>query len=195
MKILIFSIVTMIQLYTTILVMRIWMQLVKIDFYNPLSQLIIKITKIVIDPVNKLIPNINRIDTTALFVSYILTLINTLFLIIITNNLSFVKITILPICLIQILVYSGKLIFWSILMRTLLSWTNNKNSQIYNVLIQLTEPLMLPVRKIIPLISGLDFSSVFLMLTLLLLNKIRFNILFCIDSNIANLLRSFKYLI
>jgi YggT family protein len=69
---------------------------------------------------------------------------------------------------------SGLLNFYSllILIRALLSWFSpNQNNQIYIWLIKLTEPVLGPIRKIIPL-QGIDISPIIAILLINVVNKV-----------------------
>lgn len=105
-----------------------------------------------------------------------------------TNTLALISITLLPISFIQLLTYVGKLIFWLILIRAILSWISQGRNPIDYMLMQLTEPLMSPIRRIIPAMGGLDFSAMIVMLILIALNYLRLDILLFIDPTITSIL-------
>ena len=57
--------------------------------------------------------------------------------------------------------------FFTILIRVIMSWVNpNPNNPIYIVLAQLTEPLLRPVRRIIPIMGGFDLSPLVVLILL-----------------------------
>lgn len=152
MQFLTFIVPTIIQLYIIILLLRVWMQWVKADFYNPFSQFVVKVTQPIVGPLRRLIPAVGAIDTATLLVAYILTVANILFVMWATNTLALISITLLPLSFIQLLTYAGKLVFWLILIRAILSWISQGRNPIDYMLMQLTEPLMSPIRRIIPLL-------------------------------------------
>lgn len=65
---------------------------------------------------------------------------------------------------------AGYLIFWVMIIRALMSWISQGRSPIDYVMYQLTEPLMAPIRRIIPAMGGIDFSAMVVILILYLLN-------------------------
>lgn len=79
MQFLTFIVPTIIQLYIIILLLRVWMQWVRADFYNPFSQFVVKVTQPIVGPLRRLIPAVGAIDTATLLVAYILTVANILF--------------------------------------------------------------------------------------------------------------------
>ncbi|SPP32497.1 hypothetical protein ARAF_2665 [Arsenophonus endosymbiont of Aleurodicus floccissimus] len=194
MQFLTFIVPTIIQLYIIILLLRVWMQWVRADFYNPFSQFVVKITQPIVGPLRRFIPAIGAIDTATLLVAYILTIANILFVMWATNTLALISIALLPISFIQLLTYAGKLVFWLILIRAILSWISQGRNPIDYMLMQLTEPLMSHIRRIIPAMGGLDFSAMIVMLILIALNYLRLDILLFIDPTIASILYSVGYL-
>lgn len=188
MQFLTFIVPTIIQLYIIILLLRVWMQWVRADFYNPFSQFVVKVTQPIVGPLRRFIPAIGAIDTATLLVAYILTVANILFVMWATNTLALISITLLPLSFIQLLTYAGKLVFWLILIRAILSWISQGRNPIDYMLMQLTEPLMSPIRRIIPAMGGLDFSAMIVMLILIALNYLRLDILLFIDPTITSIL-------
>lgn len=194
MQFLTFIVPTIIQLYIIILLLRVWMQWVRADFYNPFSQFVVKTTQPIVGPLRHFIPAIGAIDTATLLVAYILTIANILFVMWATNTLALISIALLPISFIQLLTYAGKLVFWLILIRAILSWISQGRNPIDYMLMQLTEPLMSPIRRTIPAMGGLDFSAMIVMLILIALNYLRLDILLFIAPTITSILYSVGYL-
>ena len=62
MNTLTFLLSTVIELYTMALLLRVWMQWSRCDFYNPFSQFIVKITQPIIGPLRRIIPPMGPID-------------------------------------------------------------------------------------------------------------------------------------
>ncbi|PPS64901.1 hypothetical protein CRX72_03795 [Pantoea sp. BRM17] len=63
----------LIDLYVMVLLLRIWMQWSRCDFYNPLAQFVVKITQPVIKPLRRVLPAIGPIDTASLLLAFVLT--------------------------------------------------------------------------------------------------------------------------
>ncbi|WP_109399049.1 YggT family protein [Proteus sp. TJ1640] len=171
-----FVILTLLQLYTSVLLLRVWMQCVRADFYNPFSQFIVKITQPIVRPLRSVIPSIGPIDTASVLLAYILILIG----IIIPSYLSGTSIPfslMFPFAFIELLTAAGKMIFWLIIIRAILSWVSQGRNPIDHLLFQLTEPLMAPIRRIIPAMGGLDFSAMIVILVLYALNYLRVDVL------------------
>eukprot|EP00487_Bulimina_marginata_P009458 TRINITY_DN3883_c0_g1_i1.p1 TRINITY_DN3883_c0_g1~~TRINITY_DN3883_c0_g1_i1.p1 ORF type:complete len:111 (-),score=12.52 TRINITY_DN3883_c0_g1_i1:332-664(-) len=54
-----------------ILIIRVWLQWVKADFYNPLSQFIVKVSNPLVVPLRRIIPGLGGLDLATLLVAYV----------------------------------------------------------------------------------------------------------------------------
>jgi len=152
-----------------VLVLRVWLQLVRADFYNPISQFIVKITNPIVVPMRKLIPGFGGIDLATVVIAYLVATAK--FVIIpfinggpldlptsmIIGGLFFIK---------QI----GVLLFMAMLIMAIMSWVVQSYNPTMAILQQLTEPFLKPVRRIIPPIAGLDLSLIVVFLALNVIN-------------------------
>src|SRR5476651_586756 len=165
-----FLVKTLIDLYIMVLLLRIWMQWTRCDFYNPFSQFIVKITQPVIKPLRRVIPSIGPMDTASLLLAFILaTLKFPLELLIQLGGVSPDPIYLL-VGLLTLLKAAGQLVFWVIIIRSLMSWISQGRSPMDQVLYQLSEPMMAPIRRIIPAMGGIDFSAMVVILILYAFN-------------------------
>ncbi|AFH93085.1 TPA: YggT family protein [Providencia stuartii] len=188
MQTLLFVVTTIIQLYIFILLLRVWMQWVRADYYNPFSVFVVKATKPVITPLRRVIPSIGPIDTATVTIAFILSLVAIVFSLWITHTLALLSFSVIPISIILLLTYAGKLIFWMILIRAIMSWISQGRNPVDYLLYQLTEPLMAPIRRIIPAMGGLDFSAMIVMFILIALNYLRSDISLMIDPTLTGIL-------
>lgn len=168
---------TVIDLYVMILLLRIWMQWARTDFYNPLSQFIVKVTQPIVGPLRRVIPSLGPIDSSSLLVAFLLMTIKyPLLLLIQSGEISLSPYNLL-FGLISVIKSAGYLVFWVIIIRSIMSWISQGRSPMDYVLLQLTEPLMAPVRRIIPAMGGLDFSAMVVILVLYMLNYLGMDLL------------------
>lgn len=154
-----FLVKTIIDLYIMALLLRIWMQWVHCDFYNSFTQFIIKITQPIIWPLRQIIPSTEAIDSTSVLLALFLSIIKFPILTLIEINTITLEPVYLLIGLLVFLKSVGKLVFWIIIIRSLLSWMSQGHSPIDLVLYQLSEPLMSHIRRLLPSTGGIDFSS------------------------------------
>ncbi|MDA3135084.1 MULTISPECIES: YggT family protein [Enterobacteriaceae] len=166
MKTLTFLISTALELYTMVMLLRIWMQWARCDFYNPLAQFVVKATQPIVGPLRRILPSMGPIDTASLVMAFVLSLIKSMVL--------FMVITFQPIiwiaALLILLKTIGLLVFWVLLVMALMSWISRGRSPVEYVLMQLTEPLLSPIRRMLPAMGGIDFSPMVLVLLLYVLN-------------------------
>ena len=172
-----FLVKTVIDLYVMILLLRIWMQWARTDFYNPLSQFIVKVTQPIVGPLRRVIPSLGPIDSSSLLVAFLLMTIKyPLLLLIQSGDISLSPYNLL-FGLISVIKSAGYLVFWMIIIRSIMSWISQGRSPMDYVLMQLTEPLMSPIRRFLPAMGGLDFSAMVVILVLYMLNYLGMDLL------------------
>ncbi|QCR35074.1 YggT family protein [Nissabacter sp. SGAir0207] len=165
-----FLVKTLIDLYVMVLLLRIWMQWARTDFYNPFSQFVVRITQPVVGPLRRVVPSLGPVDSASLLLAFLLMTIKyPLLLLIQGGGLSLSPYNLL-FGLISVIKSAGYLVFWMIIIRSIMSWVSRGNGPMDYVLMQLTEPLMAPVRRVIPAMGGIDFSAMVVVLVLYLLN-------------------------
>jgi len=169
MQALIFLINTAFSLYLMVVLLRIWLQWARADFYNPLSQFVVKATNPLIIPLRRILPSIGKIDTASVFLALVLVIAQSICL----RYLAFGQVFIvnLMIMAIPLLIREAlTLFFWILIIRAIMSWFSQGNNPIEYLMHQLTEPVLRPVRRIIPPIAGLDLSVLVVIIALNVLN-------------------------
>ncbi len=149
-----------------VVLLRFLLQAVRADFYNPISQFVVKATNPFIVPLRKVIPGFAGFDWAAIALLIIVQIIAiTLSLLIAGYGLPYGSIAIWA-----VLGTSGlflKLYFWGLLISIIASWLA---PQSYNpalmLLRQILEPVMAPIRKVLPDMGGLDISPIILFLVI-----------------------------
>lgn len=192
-----FIILTFTQLYIIILLLRLWIKCNQINLDNLFFQFIFKTTQPILTFFINKFKNISFIEIYIILLAYILTLLNVLFVICITNNINLININLLIVSLIQLLTYLGKLIFWIISIKSVLNlFYQYKNTYINHILLQLTQPLILLIRRFMPVeLCGIDFSFFLITIVLIALNYLRLDILLFIDPNVTKLIYKFLNII
>ncbi|KMV71955.1 YggT family protein [Rosenbergiella epipactidis] len=165
-----FLVKTFIELYVLVLLLRIWMQWARCDFYNPLAQFVVKLTQPIIGPLRRIVPAIGPIDGASLLLAFILTTLKYPLLVAINHGGFSLSLSLLLIGVLSLLKAAGNLVFWVILIRSIMSWVSQGRSPVDYVLYQLTEPLMSPIRRWLPAMGGIDFSAMIVILILYALN-------------------------
>ncbi|AKF36854.1 YggT family protein [Yersinia enterocolitica] len=168
---------TVIDLYVMVLLLRIWMQWVHSDFYNPFSQFVVKITQPIVGPLRRVIPSLGPIDSASLLLAFLLMTIKYPLLVLIQSGSMSLSLYNLLFGIISLVKAAGYLIFWVMIIRALMSWVSQGRSPMDYLLHQLTEPLMAPIRRILPAMGGIDFSAMVVILILYLINYLGMDLL------------------
>lgn len=159
---LVFIIRTLVDLYIITFVLRIIMQWVRSDFRNPLTQFILRITNPLVIPLRRFVPPIGGLDTATLIVVVVLELIVTIVVTNLTcsgepNVLQVISMTVLRVVYLTLRVY-----LFIILIYVIMSWISPGT---YNPAARLMEsiaqPVLRPLRRLLPPIGGLDLSALF----------------------------------
>ncbi len=151
-----------------VLVIRVWLQLVRADFYNPLSQFIVKVSNPLVLPLRRVIPGFGGIDVATLVLAYLVASLKFI-LIPLLNGGGIDIISALFLGLLYLVKQTGVLLFMIMLVMALMSWVVQGYNPTQQIFHQLTDPVLRPIRRIIPSIGGLDLS---ILAAFLLLNVI-----------------------
>jgi YggT family protein len=165
-----FLVQTVTHLYLLTILFRFVLQQVRADFYNPLSQFIVRVTNPLVIPARRVIPSIGNIDTATLVVLLLVQCLVTWLLLEMVN----VSVS-LDAYLLFVALRLVHLTLWlytiSLLLYVILSWVAQAAySPIAMLLGQVVGPILRPVRRILPSISGVDLSP---LVVLLLLQALR----------------------
>lgn len=154
------------NLFIYVVLLRFLLQLVRADFYNPLSQFVLKATQPVLKPLRRIIGGAGGIDWSSLLLAAALVLLrNYLFGSAMAYQLGMWLA--LPIDLTLLLI---DVLIVSLFGRMLLSWVDPyQGHPMQRPLVQLTEPVIRPFRRIIQPIGGFDLAPMFGLLLLYLL--------------------------
>lgn len=158
----IYLIQTLGSLYLLIVLLRFLLQLVRADFYNPLSQFIVRATKPLLMPLRRLIPGYGGLDFASLVLGIAIQLVM-LILIILLMGYALPNILLLVSwAAIGVLALFVKIFFFALIISVILSWVAQGSYNPAVILInQLCEPILAPIRKILPAMGGLDLSPIF----------------------------------
>ena len=160
---------TIAGLYLLFVVARFLLQVAKADFYNPISQAVFKATDPMVRIFRNFIPGYRGIDFSSLILAFVVQFIAipvTIFLYggSIPSVSFIITWSFIGVINFIVLFYYYALIA-SIVMSFIMMFSGNMNPHPILLLVwQITEPIMSPVRRIIPPMGGLDFSPIFIFL-------------------------------
>lgn len=164
-----YLITTLFDLYLMIVILRVWLQLARADFYNPFSQFVVRATNPLLKPLRRIIPGVGGIDWAGIVLAIIVAAVRWLLIMQLTNG--FVYWSAVPLLgILTVIKQAGLLLYWILIIRAILSWVSQGRSPIEYVMMQLTEPFLAPLRRIIPPMGGLDLSVLVLFVLLNFIN-------------------------
>ncbi|MAY02597.1 MAG: YggT family protein [Gammaproteobacteria bacterium] len=160
---------TLAGLYIFAVLIRFLLQAARADFYNPISQAVVKLTSPLMTPLRKIIPGYRGFDFASLILALIISFIVSCLLIVLDGNSLAIVINnignIVAWCFVGLLNFILEIYFWGLLISIIASWIAPYSGNPVLLLIQqLLEPIMRRVHKVIPPMGGLDFSPIFVFL-------------------------------
>ena len=157
----IFLVQTLFTIYIVIFLIRILSPNLHGEHHNTIAQFIIKMTSPLILPLRRLIYRHRPVDFGAIIIVFLIGLLYTYFYVWLQTlywlDLSYALLMTIA-TLLHLLV---SILFWSILADVLLSWITTNERSLHEprvVVAHLIQPIMSPLRRIVPLIYGLDFA-------------------------------------
>jgi YggT family protein len=169
---LVFLIQTLFGLYILAVLLRFLLQTVRADFYNPISQFLVKATNPPLKILRRFIPGFGGIDVASLVLAWALQALELLLVITISGH----AVSILgPIIwaipeLVELVI---NIFLFAVLIQVILSWVNPGSYNPANALLySLTGPVMRPAQKLLPPMGGLDLSPMLVMIGLVLLKML-----------------------
>lgn len=160
-----FLINTLFGLYIGAVLLRFLLQAVRADYYNPLAQIVVKLTNPLLLPLRRIIPGWRKLDLAALVLAYLLALLNLALVVLLYGAMP----ALLPWLLgglLRLLLILLNLYTFTILIQALMSWLSPGYHPVMGALASVNEPLLRPVRRLIPPLGGLDLSPLFVLLGL-----------------------------
>lgn len=162
----VFLIQTIFGLYILAVMLRFLLQWMHADFYNPVSQFLVKMTTPLLQPLRRVIPGFGGIDFASLVLMLALQM-TALILVALLLGRPLSAAALLVLAAAELLSLLVKVFLFSILIQVILSWVRpGDRSPVSLLLHQLNEPLLAPARRIIPTFSGLDLSPILVLVLL-----------------------------
>lgn len=157
---------TLIDLYITAVMVRLLLQWVKADFYNPICQFLVRLTQPVLAPLRRVVPSIGALDTASVVLMLVLEVVG-LWLVsqLLGQPLDSLQLVVLAITkLIMTLLWTC---FFLIIAMVILSWVGRSwRHPVVPLVFQLTDPMLRPFRRLIPPIAGMDLSPLFALIAI-----------------------------
>lgn len=169
---------TLIGLYILAVMLRFLLQIVRADFYNPLTQVLVKITHPVLAPMRRILPSIGRADTASIVLMLALQFASLAIVLGIAGR-GFNPAFLLIYSVAELISLLLNIVLVAVFIKVILSWVAPTSGHpAVGLLDSLVEPVMSPVRRMLPDLGGLDLSPIVILigiqvLKMLLLPPIR----------------------
>jgi YggT family protein len=161
------------NLYATVVAIRFVMQVVRADYYNPLAQAIVKITDPLLIPLRRFIPSVKRYDTASLFLVFAVLLIKVIAFKALSlgavpaigqlanvSQLPFLQMILLS--LLDVIHLFFNVFIYALIIQAILSWIPGAGGNpVQSLVSSISEPVLRPLRNIIPPIGGIDLTVFF----------------------------------
>lgn len=154
----VFLINTIFGLYLFAVMLRLLLQWARADFYNPISQFLVKVTNPPLRPLRRIIPGWGGIDFASIFLLLVLQMLE-IFLANMVLGRAMPLSGLFVTSVAELLNLLLNIFLIAILVQVVMSWISPNTYNPATVLLhRLTEPVLAPARRIIPPISGVDLS-------------------------------------
>lgn len=168
----IFLIDTLFSIYIAIMLLRFILQQTGADFYNPISQFIVKATQPLVRTARRIIPSIRKIDVATLVLVLLLILLKLILLFSIAGyKLDGAQLFVRA--LYDLISLNFDIFIIALFVQAILSWLNpDPYNPVSSILYSMTLPILRPVRKYVPPIGGLDLSTLVALVGLMFLKRL-----------------------
>lgn len=153
-----FLIETLIHLYLVVILLRVLLEAARADFYNPIVQVLGRLTDPVMRPLSRLLPSLGRVNLAGVVALYVIQFIGLVILVVLSGRtpdpLVLVLLTVMRLVRMLLVLY-----MILILVGVILSWVGQgARHPIVPLIYQLTDPVLAPIRRVLPGLGGLDLS-------------------------------------
>jgi YggT family protein len=159
MSALIFIVDTLLSLALFVVLARLLLQWVRADFRNPICQAVVRLTNPLIMPMRRILPPIRKVDTASVVAVVIVAFVKVGIVFALSglgwpDAVSWVRMTAIELARSLLETY-----FYAIFLYALLSLiAPGGYSPLQSVLATLCEPVLRPIRRLIPAVAGIDLS-------------------------------------
>ena len=157
-------------LYILAVLLRFLLARVRADFYNPLSQFIVKVTNSAIKPLRRFIPGYMGIDWPSIVLLFAVQVVEIILIALVTSGRIPAPMGLFVLTFAYLLKNVIYVYIFIILIQVIISWVNPGAYNPATVIMhQLSEPILKPARRLIPAAGGFDFSPLVVLIGLQLM--------------------------
>ncbi len=170
---------TLFDLYILLVLMRFLLQILRADFYNPISQFIVKLTAPPLKILRRFIPSIAGQDTASIVLCLVLFYAKYLLMRALSIPAVHIGSVMAPIggvsyagllvfCIADLIALTLTIFLVAVIIKVILSWISpGQYNPVIGLVHKIADPVLKPIRKLIPSMGGLDLSPLFAILLIL----------------------------
>lgn len=164
---LIYIVETVVNLFVLAVLTRFWAQVFRASFRNPIAVFVVALTDWVIKPTRRLLPSTLGLDTASIFVAWLVEAMLLLVVLMMQGLFAWEHPLFWTVlggwALLEVFKLSLWLLFGALILQAVLSWLNPYHP-IQPFFDSLTRVFLRPLRRMIPLVGGVDLSPLVLLL-------------------------------
>ncbi len=146
-------------LYIGAVMLRLFLQWARADFYNPLSQAIVKVTNPVLRPLRRYIPAIGRVDTASVVLILALQMLNLWLSLALSGAVGAGIGGIAVMAVAELLSKALYIFMFALFIQVIASWVSpGAYNPALSLVDSITGPVLRPLRSVLPSLGGLDLS-------------------------------------
>lgn len=170
MQAIVFLLDAVVSFFCALFLLRFMMQLMRVSFAGQLGNFVVALTNWAVKPLRRFIPGIGGLDWSCLFAAFALQLLLAGLIIgasghVIEADPAAVALMVAWLAVRSLLRLAVYILIGALILQAVLSWIN-PYSPLSAPAHQLTRPLLDPIRRFVPLISGIDLSPLVAILLL-----------------------------
>jgi len=168
---LIFLLQVAFEFLTLTALLRFLLQALRADFFNPISQFVVRVSEPAMAPLRKVLPASRRFDTVSLLFAWLLKSLELVIVLAYLRgglHLGVAMLWAVP----AVLELAINVFVFTLVVQAVLSWVTNETTPVTALLWSFTEPVLRPLRSILPPIGGLDLSPLIAVVLLIVLKML-----------------------
>ena len=168
----VFLIQTFFGLYILVIMLRFMIQAVRADFYNPISQAIVKLTDPLLKPMRRVIPGMRGFDLASLVLAFVVQIIALVSIYLLSPVPVPGPLVLVLWSALGLFSLTLKIYYFSLIAMIIVSWIAPHSHHPAIILVhQIVEPICAPARKLLPPMGGLDFSVMLVFVFIILVDS------------------------
>lgn len=187
---------TLFDLYLILVLLRFILQMVRADFYNQVSQFVVRATTPPLKLLRRIIPGLGGQDIAALVLCMLIVMLKYLILRVLGSGAIELANVVAPIASVgiagllligiaEILAMFINIFIFAIIIMVIMSWVNPGGyNPVVGLISSISQPVMRPIHKFIPPLGGLDLSPLFATLALMVVKMLAIPPLILIASKL-----------